>query len=617
MTSSIYPLWSDEPATRDLLAFNAVAETAADAIFNDALDPVAIGLSGAWGSGKTSVLELIKAEIKERSSTASGKVLVVSTQPWRYDPAVGPKESLIAEVLEALGAEFKAEDPVGKAGLDAFKKLVKKVNWSKAVKMTATTAITMQLPNLEDILGLVSDDPESLESEKGMSGFRKEFEKLLKDPALEHISRVVVLVDDLDRCLPDTVVESLEAVRLFLSAKGMSFVIAADEDRVAEAIQQRFKSPPSTDVNVESPAKLYLHKIVQTTIPLPALSRFDTHAYLFLLLSQSQVSSSEHAKLVESCSELRRSSGSLDDVDIPVNVDLTDELAVASRLTPILYEKFRGNPRRIKRFLNDLNVRQSIAKRRGITLPSDAIAKLMVLERLLFKDFETVLEWLAQNKLRDQLDALDQVANTPNSTPAEGSTEEDPDTSRSSPEDASRTVGGFSDTLIRWAKLPPQLDASDVGGYLYLAASFSGIELIDDGLPERLRDIASALTSSLHTERSAVGDAALSALDAQDARTLVTYLGRQTRDQPTVQKYSVAGMIRLANTHHGIDDAVVSALKLLPPPDVQVATVMLLRSRSGVVYEPVVAAWDVAAASDQAKQAIANVRGSWSQSNGN
>ncbi|MDR6910645.1 hypothetical protein J2W54_002370 [Rhodococcus fascians] len=619
MTSSSFPLWSDEPATTDLLAFNAVAETAADAIFNDALDPVAIGLSGAWGSGKTSVLELIKAEIETRSGSSGGKVLVVSTQPWRYDPTVGPKESLIAEVLETLGAEFKEEDPVGKAGLDAFKKLVKKVNWSKAVKMTATTAITMQLPKLDDIFGLVSDDPESLESERGMAAFRDEFEKLLRDPALAHVSRIVVLVDDLDRCLPDTVVESLEAIRLFLSAKGMSFVIAADEDRVAEAIQQRFKSPPSTDVNVESPAKLYLHKIVQTTIPLPALSRFDTHAYLFLLLSQDRVSPEVHAALVESCGDLRRSSGSLDDVSVPGGIDLTDELAVAARLTPILYEKFRGNPRRIKRFLNDLNVRQSIANRRGITLSSDAVAKLMVLERLLFADFQTVLDWLAQNKLRDKLEALDQVANTPASPPEDGTDQSTPDgaDAPSSSSDMPEASGGFSDTLIRWAKLPPALDASEVGGYLYLAASFSGIELIDEELPERLRDIASALTATLRTDRSAVDNAALSALNAQDARTLVTYLGRQTRDHPSIQKYSVNGMLRLADTHHGIDDAVVSALKLIPPPDVQVATIMLLKSRTESAYEPVFTVWDVSSATDQARQTIASVRRAWGQSNGN
>lgn len=391
MTSS-YPLWSDEPATQDLLAFRAVAETAADAIFDDGLDPVAIGLSGAWGSGKTSVLELIKFEIKERSSGSEREVLVIPTQPWLYDPTVGPKESLIAEVLGALSKEFKETDPVGQAGLEAFKKLVRKVNWSKAVKMAAKTAITMQLPNIDDVFGLVSDEPDSLDSEKGMAAFREEFEALLADPALAHLSRVVVLVDDLDRCLPDTVVETLEAIRLFLSARGMSFVIAADEDRVAEAIQQKFKTaaPKNED---EDPAKLYLHKIVQTTIPLPALSRFDTEAYLFLLLAKAEMGNDEavYTAFVAKCDELRIGGGSLDDLEIEDGTPLAEHLVTATRLTPILYEKFHGNPRRIKRFLNDLNVRQAVARRRGFELEADEVAKLMVLERILTDDFETVL----------------------------------------------------------------------------------------------------------------------------------------------------------------------------------------------------------------------------------
>ena len=87
-------------------------------------------------------------------------------------------------------------------------------------------------------------------------------------------------------------------------------------------------------------------------------------------------------------------------------MDLSEELATASRLTPMLYEKFHGNPRRIKRFLNDLHVRQSIASRRGITLDPDAVAKLMMLEGLLDEDFKPVLEWLAQTRLRDQLHHL-------------------------------------------------------------------------------------------------------------------------------------------------------------------------------------------------------------------
>lgn len=625
MTETSYPLWSDDPAVRDLLSFDAVAATVVNAVLDNNLDPIAIGLSGSWGSGKTSVLELVRTAITQRPSDDGVKVLVIATQPWSYDPAVGPKESLIAEVLDALGTELKTG--VGDKTKALLAKLVGRVNWAKAFKVAAKAGIALQLPSVSDVLGLIKEDPTAEESpERGLAGFREDFEELLASDGLKHISRVVVLVDDLDRCLPDTVVETLEAFRLFLSVKGMSFVIAADEDRVADAIQQRLKAPPTDSSEVETPAKLYLHKIVQTTIPLPGLSRFDTHAYLFLLLAGRLVDATVYEGLIASCAGLRRTSGSLDDVAIPEGVDLTEQLAVASRLTPILYEKFRGNPRRIKRFLNDLNVRRSVSERRGITLSPDAVAKLMVLEKLLKPDFDIVLGWLAQNKLRDRLEALDKAANAP--TVQEGSaTDEEPVAAEPNKKATAKpTVSetpaelmgdGFSDTLIRWAKLQPTLDATDIGAYLYLAASFVGFELIDGGLPERLRDIASALTSSLQTDRTAISDDALRTLNVQDARTLITHLGSQTRDRPSIQKYSVVGMLRLAKTHPGTHDAVGASLKLLPPSVVQVATVMLLKPETSENYESVLAAWDVDTASTQVKNTIKSVRESWSGTNGN
>lgn len=627
MTPS-YPLWSDEPATEDLLAFRAVAETAADAIFDDGLDPVAIGLSGAWGSGKTSVLELIKSEITERSKDIDRKVLVIPTQPWLYDPAIGPKESLIAEVLGALGNEFNDEDPVGKAGLDAFKRLVRKVNWSKAVKMAAKTAITMQLPKIDDVFGLVSDEPESLDSQKGMAAFREEFETLLADPALAHLSRVVVLVDDLDRCLPDTVVESLEAIRLFLSAKGMSFVIAADEDRVAEAIRQKLGTAAPKDGD-EDPAKLYLHKIVQTTIPLPALSRFDTEAYLFLLLAKAEFRDDEtaYAAFVAKCDELRIGGGSLDDLEIEDGSSVAEHLVTATRLTPILYEKFHGNPRRIKRFLNDLNVRQSVARRRGFELEPDEVAKLMVLERILTDDFETVLGWLASNQLRDKLEALDIAANgrvdgREGETP-ELSEDDSPKAARAKksasvpePESESARDDDFSDTLRRWAKLPPALDATAISGYLFLAASFAKIEVIDTEMPERLRDLAVALTSSLKLDRAGVTDETLKLLPEGDAQILVSHLGRRTRDQPALQKFTVESLLRLAAQQPATQPSVVAALRGLPAASVELATIIKLRPLDQTVYRPVLDAWRAGSDDQQLQQSAGIVEKAWS-GNGN
>ncbi|MFI9636682.1 P-loop NTPase fold protein [Nocardia sp. NPDC051929] len=459
----IFPLLSDEPSTTDLLSFDAIASTVVDAIFDDALDPVALGISGSWGSGKTTVLELVKSQIKARAAgSENGQVLVVPVDPWRFDPLVGPKESLISAVLTALEGEIKPEsDPKGRA-LAMVKKLAKKVNWSKAIQMAASTAITLQLPSLEDLPELINDsgdgDDDSEGEPRGMDQFREEFEELLDSPGLRHISRVVVLVDDLDRCLPTTVVQTLEAVRLFLSAKRMSFVIAADENRVAEAIRHHLKLDAQVADDEESIAELYLHKIVQTTVPLPALSRVDTQAYLFLLLCRASVDDVQFGDLVSQCTHLRHTEGSLDGLEVPAEVDLDEPLAIAARLTPILYEKHKGNPRRIKRFLNDLNVRHSVASRRGISLEPAATAKLMVLEKLLKAEFEQVLEWLSENKLRDQLDAVHATANQ--GTPMSASDE-------AADGDGVPEGPVFSDELIRWAKLPPTLDASKVSAYLY------------------------------------------------------------------------------------------------------------------------------------------------------
>ena len=95
-------LWSDEPTKEDLLSFDAVAATVVDAVLDDALDPLAMGVSGAWGSGKTTILRLIEADLAHRELPNDQAILVVQTDPWRYDPIVGAKETLVGEVLTAL-----------------------------------------------------------------------------------------------------------------------------------------------------------------------------------------------------------------------------------------------------------------------------------------------------------------------------------------------------------------------------------------------------------------------------------------------------------------------------------------------------------------------------------
>ena len=110
-----FPLYLDEPTNIDLLSFDAVAGAVVEALLDERLDPIALGLSGSWGSGKTSVLRLIAAEL-EPAGGAQVSTLVVETDPWRYDPQIGAKESLIGEILESLGSQIvEGEDTGDKA----------------------------------------------------------------------------------------------------------------------------------------------------------------------------------------------------------------------------------------------------------------------------------------------------------------------------------------------------------------------------------------------------------------------------------------------------------------------------------------------------------------------
>ena len=625
MSSKPVQLWSDEPSPVDLLAFGAVAETAVEAVLDDALDPIALGVSGPWGSGKSTVLKLIEAELASRgAANKDERVLVVGTDPWGYDPDVGAKATLILEVLNALAAELERHGVVPGAVEGALKKLAKRVNWVKALKLAARASITLQLPGIDDLAGLVNEAGEEGDPEpRNLDEFRDDFAGLLADDQLSHLRRVVVLVDDLDRCLPDTVVDTLETMRLFLSVPKMSFVIAADEDRVADALRDRYPVDNRAAGNAEEPARLYLHKIVQTTLRLPALSRFDTEAYLLLLLLQTKVEEQEQLtqvqfeQFVESCAELRIAAGTIDSITIPDGLDIAAEMQFAARLTPILYEKLRGSPRRVKRFLNDLNVRSSIAERRGIELDVSVVAKLMVLELLLPEDFDMVLGWLARGELRGQLSRLEEVAGRsgPTGKPDEAEDQAPAETTSKRPrpkqgkptsdktDDENGKGGGFTENLVRWAKLPPSLEDIDLSPYLHLAASFAGTLLIDSGLPERLRDVAANLLSSSRAAQKSVTDADIGSLTPADVQALIAHLGRMARDRPGDLLRGVEGILRVARLADAAS-AATAALMAIPAKEIRAPVVLLFGNDEAVTYRDVLERWEEGTTDSRVKRAV-------------
>ena len=286
----------------------------------------------------------------------------------------------------------------------------------------------------------------------------------------------------------------MEAIKLFLSVKKMAFVIAADEENVASAIGRRLAT---TGQPITS--RLYLEKIVQVPVRIPALGRDQTEEYLALLMladleriddAVAKVKSSRPAKPHQLVQRLGET----------LPADRHGEVELAEALTPLLHRYTMGNPRRLKRFLNAYWLRMSFASARGVDLQPDALAKLMLAELYMPDLFGQLLAWLAAGVVADKVAEIEAGA------------------------------GDHSAGVRDWGELPPKLPAGDLAKYLFLAASLRGETIEEAALPPDLRDLATRLASASQGTRNEARREAVK-LEAAKQVAVIRYLASSLRQQ--------------------------------------------------------------------------------------
>jgi predicted KAP-like P-loop ATPase len=137
----------------------------------------------------------------------------------------------------------------------------------------------------------------------------------------------------------------------------------------------------------------YLDKLIQIPVHVPKPGVAEIRAYLMMLVvSDKKVEISEFEKIRSKLEDSLRLSWQLDqitvdellsDCDIDNIDELRGEFKVAEQLAPILAESsnVNGNPRIVKRLLNQVRMRLKTAKRRGMQLDEKTITKLVIFER--------------------------------------------------------------------------------------------------------------------------------------------------------------------------------------------------------------------------------------------
>jgi hypothetical protein len=338
--------------------------------------------------------------------------------------------------------------------------------------------------------GLLKPADDSPNVPEEIAAFRKEFDELLDKAGIEQL---VVLIDDLDRCLPDTAIETLEAVRLFLFTSRTAFVVAADEAMIEYSVRKHFPDLPDM-TGPQTYARNYLEKLIQVPFRIPALGETETRIYVTLLLIGAELEENDpdFAKLIAAAREqLKRpwTAANLDQAKIKTALgdkaaSARDALILSEQIGPILASGTKGNPRQIKRFLNTLLLRRASAEARGfgddVKLP--VLAKLMLAERFLSRQFDqlaTCAASAADGICRDLIALEEAVRVTPK--PASEPVRAKPGRARatSDPEPASKEdtkppsaqlSEWMSSEFVRaWAKIEPSIGSADLRPYLFVA----------------------------------------------------------------------------------------------------------------------------------------------------
>ncbi len=381
-------LLEDEPVPGhwiDELALEPFARIVAGAAVGTG-GPFTIGVFADWGLGKTSLLRQAKSLIEGDEQHAD--VVTVWFNAWQFEKEEHPIVPLVASIVREVERKRVERSKAPAALLKGWSEMSRTL---RAIAYGFSAKAKWKVPGFAELeAGFVAK--EMIERDEKLKGrddpllerslYYNAFEALEAIAGREDAKiktprpKIVVFVDDLDRCLPDQGFRLLESIKLVLAQRGFIFVLAVDRHVLESYLDKRYRVDFGMTDYAEGGTS-YLDKIVQLPLYVPShRGRFEE--YIVRLLERPELS--HDPKLVEA---LRA-------------------------LAPVLALGARHNPRSLVRFINNLIVdRRLFERQRGESLKADddfyticAVSRILQQElglhqyRMLAND-DQLCKWLA------------------------------------------------------------------------------------------------------------------------------------------------------------------------------------------------------------------------------
>lgn len=247
----------------DKLGFRGVARRIVTTLVDEASENgLVIGIEGAWGSGKSSLLFLIEDELKNNSD--KNRASIIHFQPW----LIGNRDALIKNLFDELLRTINeiaanAGDPSGaqrakaESAATALRTFVHGVSKFGSVVAFAGKISSIGLIEVTgDFLSALKDPTSINESNSDIYSMKEKLSESLRE--LSH--KIIITIDDVDRLEPLEIIEIMRLVRSVADLPNVSYLLCYDSDIISHSIEK------ASDIK---DGRAYLEKIVQLTVMVP------------------------------------------------------------------------------------------------------------------------------------------------------------------------------------------------------------------------------------------------------------------------------------------------------------------------------------------------------------
>ncbi len=246
--------------------------------------PMTIAIQGDWGSGKTSMMNMIREQLNNR-------VVTSWFNTWQYSQ-FNMGDSLAVSFLSRLISDLDTAQGQKNEKMKRVLKTISSFVKNTGVIMIDTLVGGKAAETVENGFQAAAEQNE-LDMSQAINELKTQFQAAVNAKiAQSGRDRLVIFIDDLDRLQPGKAVELLEVLKLFLDCDGCVFVLAIDYAVVSQGVKQKYG-----ELLGEEKGRSFFDKIIQVPFKMP-VAQYDVINYVTSSLQALgiELSSTEEAR---------------------------------------------------------------------------------------------------------------------------------------------------------------------------------------------------------------------------------------------------------------------------------------------------------------------------------